>query len=63
MLYPKIENCVAAVGDKYALAVIVAKRAKELTVKMPAEFTDGRPKEISYALNEIHDGKIVPTLA
>jgi len=63
MIYPKIENCVAAVGGcKYTLAVLVAKRAKELPGKMPGEFTDGKPKELSYALDEIANGKVVPSL-
>jgi DNA-directed RNA polymerase subunit omega len=58
MLYPKIEDCVEAVSCKYTLAVIVAKRAKELTMKMPAEFVDSKTKEITYALNEILNGKL-----
>ena len=60
MLYPKIEECVEKVGCKYMLAALVAKRAKDLIVKMPGEFIDGKTKEISYTLNEIHTGKIIP---
>lgn len=60
MLYPKIEDCIAAMGCKYTLASIVAKRSKELTLKMPAEFVNSRMKEISYALNEVVNKKIVP---
>lgn len=60
MLYPKIEDCIAAVECKYTLASIVAKRSKELIMKMPAEFVNSRTKEISYALNEVIKGKLVP---
>ena len=60
MLYPKIEDCVEKAGGRYALAVILAKRAKDLTVKMPSEFAKSHTKELTYALNEIADGKLVP---
>jgi len=60
MLYPKIEDCIEKTGGKYTLAVLVAKRAKDLTIKMPGEFTDGKIKELSYALNEILGGEIIP---
>ena len=64
MLYPKIEDCVAAIGGcKYTLAVIAAKLAKDLAVKMPGEFTEGKPKELSYALNEIAKGKVSPVFS
>ena len=60
MIYPKIEECVERAGCKYTLAMVVAKRAKDLTVKMPGEFADGKIKEITYALREVFDGKITP---
>jgi len=62
MLYPKIEECVARVGCKYTLAVLAAKRTKDLVVKMAGEFAEGRIKELTYALGEIMDGKIVPCM-
>jgi len=61
MLYPKIEDCVKHTGCKYTLAMLTAKRVKELTVKMPGEF-NGSTKELTYALGEIASGKIVPWL-
>jgi len=60
MIYPKIEDCVERAGGKYTLAVLVAKRAKDLTIKMPGEFSDGRIKELTYALDEVLGGKITP---
>jgi len=62
MLYPKIEDCVAAVGCKYTLATIVFKRAKELTMKRPAEFASSNTKEITYALNEVLARTIKPNI-
>lgn len=62
MLYPKIEDCIAKTGCKYTLATIAFKRAKELTRSRPAEFVDSSKKEITYALNEILNGKIVPVI-
>jgi len=62
MLYPKIEDCVKQVNCKYTLATIVFKRAKELAMKSPAEFVDSQTKEITFALNEILEGKIKPVI-
>ena len=58
MLYPKIEDCVAQIGCKYTLTIITAKRAKDLSMKMPANFASSKTKELSFALREINDGKI-----
>jgi DNA-directed RNA polymerase omega subunit len=63
MIYPKIEDCVSAVACKYTLAIMVAKRAKELTMKMPAEFASSNTKEITYALNEVVTKKLAPVAA
>ena len=63
MLYPKLEDCVAAVRCKYTLASVVSKRAKDLARSMPAEFVTSATKEITYALNEVVSGKISPTTA
>jgi DNA-directed RNA polymerase omega subunit len=61
MLYPKIEDCVAKAGGcKYTLVAEVSKRAKDLSVRMPAAFEKGKEKEISYALKEVFDGKLTP---
>lgn len=61
MLYPKIEDCISAVGCKYTLATIVFKRAKELTMKRPAEFLNSNEKEITYALKEVISEAIKPS--
>lgn len=62
MLYPKIEECVEKVGNKYALTIISAKRGRDLAMKMPIEFANSRTKELTFALREIAEGQIVPHL-
>ena len=58
MIYPKIEECLETIGDnKYALTALVAKRAKDLTVRAPGELR-GEKKELGFALDEIAKGKI-----
>ena len=59
MLYPKIEDCVEIIGSKYALTIVAAKRGKDLAHKMPAQFADSKEKELTYALNEVINGKLV----
>jgi DNA-directed RNA polymerase omega subunit len=64
MLYPKIEDCVEKAGNcKYILVAEIAKRAKDLAVRMPGQFEAGKEKEISYALREVFDGKLMPVFA
>jgi|GEM_PF-1009862 len=59
MLYPKIEDCVAQIGNKYALTIIAAKRGRDVFVKMPAVLANSKTKELTFALREIADGKVV----
>jgi len=62
MIYPKIEDCIAKAGCKYTLAVLIAKRAKDLVAKNPTQFTGGAKKELSHALVEIAEGRIAPNM-
>ena len=62
MLYPKIERCVERLGSKYTVAIISAKRGKDLISKKPTAFAESKTKELTYALYEIFEGKIVPTV-
>ena len=55
----KSEKAIELVG-KYMAAAVAPKRAKDLALKMPGEFVDSGKKELSYAIAEIADGKIVP---
>lgn len=61
MIYPKIEDCISrAEQNKYVLATMVSKRAKDLITRNAGQ-TASKEKQISYAMREIVDGKIVPT--
>lgn len=62
MIYPKIEDCISrAEQNKYVLATMVSKRAKDLITRNAGQAMSGKEKQISYAMREIVDGKIVPT--
>ena len=40
---------------------MVAKRAKDLVTRNAGQTASGKEKQISYAMREIVDGKLVPT--
>lgn len=62
MIYPKIEDCIAkAEHNKYVLTAMVAKRAKDLITRNMGQNVTGKEKQISYAMREVVDNKIVPT--
>lgn len=63
MIYPKIEDCIAkADHNKYVLTSMVSKRAKDLIARSMGQNTvTGKEKQISLAMREVVDGKIVPT--
>ncbi len=61
MIYPKIEDCIAkAEHNKYVLTAMVSKRAKDLITRNLGQNTTGKEKQISYAMREVMDGKIMP---
>lgn len=60
MIEPPIDELVKRTGgNKYKLSVIMAKRAKELEKRIPAEIEKNDKKAISLAADEIYSGKIV----
>ena len=63
MIYPKIEDCIErANNNKYVLTAMVSKCAKDLIAhSMGQNTTTGKEKQISMAMREVVDGKIVPT--
>lgn len=64
MLYPKIEDCIARAGNsKYVLVAMVGKRAKDLITRNAGQFTAGKEKQISYAMREVMDGRMLPVYA
>ena len=54
MVEPSIDRLAEMVDSKYTLAILVAKRARELTVPT----ANKEEKEVSVALKEIYDGTI-----
>ena len=48
-------------GNKYILSIIASKRAKEIETTRRAELATADKKSISIALDEIAEGKIVPS--
>lgn len=57
---PSVDKLVLLSGSKYALSVLVAKRAKKLAVSRADYFNDNRAiSPISVAAQEFVDGDIV----
>jgi len=49
-----------ASGCKFTLCAVVSKRARYLQEQMPAVLEEAHTKSISYASQEVFDGKIKP---
>lgn len=62
MIEPPIDELTKkANGNKYILSIIASKRAKEIETTRRAELATADKKSISIALDEIYEGKIVPS--
>ena len=60
MIEPPIDELAKRMGgNKYKLCIVMAKRAKELEKRIPAELEKTDKKAISIAADEIYEGKIV----
>lgn len=59
MNLPPIDELEAKMGNKYKLSCVVAKRAKELEKRIPAEIEASDKKAITMAEEEIMSGKII----
>lgn len=55
---PPIDEVAQKAGNKYLLCTIVAKRAKELNIMQNQDEIATNVKTISYAAEELDDGKI-----
>lgn len=58
LLEPPIDELVEKVGNPYKLAVVVGKRAKNLSEELSEEEKEAIP-EVTRAVSEVHDGIIV----
>jgi len=58
LLEPPIDKLVQKVGNPYKLAVLVGKRAKYLQRTLTEQEKE-QQKEVSRAVNEVYEGKVV----
>lgn len=59
MIQPPIDKLAAKMnGNKYRLCSVMAKRAKELEKRIPAELEKSDIKSVSWAAEEIFEGKV-----
>ncbi len=62
MIEPPIDELAKkANGNKYVLSVLVSKRAKEIETTRRTELATADKKAVSLALDEIYEGKVVPS--
>lgn len=62
MIEPPIDELEKlAGGNKYVLSIVASKRAKEIETTRRTELATADKKSISIALDEIHEGKVVPS--
>ena len=62
MIEPSIDVLVSKMdGNRYVLCNVIAKRAKEIETTRRAELATADKKSISIALDEIAEGKVVPS--
>lgn len=58
MIYPSIDEMLKTVDSRYYLAVLAAKRARQLREKHIAKEEVGSFKEVTSALEDIASGRI-----
>ena len=62
MIQPPIDELANKMGgNKYKLCCVMSKRAKELEKRIPAELEKSDIKSVSWAAQEIYEGKVVST--
>ena len=59
MIYPPITELVAKTGSRYTLDIEIAKRARQLASGEPALVDVDSNKDVTKAINEIYEDKIV----
>ena len=58
LIHPPIDKLIDKVGSKYALVCLVTKRARQLYDKHLALIEDINVKPITYAAEEVYNGKV-----
>lgn len=58
MLYPPVAELVDKVGSRYQLVNLVAKRARELSLRAEEQPGASEKKPVSAAIDEVYTGKL-----
>ena len=61
LFQPPVEEMVKKVGSSYALANLMAKRAKQVFQQPTPEVQDGIKTELQVACEDIINGRVVAT--
>lgn len=59
MIYPPIANLVEKTGSRYTLVIEIAKRARQLAQGKDALVNVSTNKDVTKAINEIYEDKII----
>ena len=60
MSFPRLEQCLARISNRYLLVVLAAKRSRQLNRGSQAQVESKRKKWTSVALEEVSGDKIHP---
>lgn len=58
MLYPAVSELEKVTRSRYALVILAAKRARQISEKAEAEDLELTDKPVKMAINDIANGKI-----
>lgn len=58
MLYPAVSELEKVTSSRYALVILAAKRARQISEKAEAEEIELTDKPVKLAINDIANGKI-----
>lgn len=58
MIYPPIADLVKKTNTRYSLAIITARRARQLGNRQDSEYAGNFDEAILKAIEEVNDGKV-----
>jgi len=61
MIFPSISGLMKNMDSKYTLAVVVAKRARQINAGAPKLVKTDLKKPVSIAIQEVYEGKVTYT--
>lgn len=59
MLYPAVGELEKAAESRYALVILAAKRARQISEQAEANEVELNDKPVKLAINDIADGKVI----